>query len=61
MTQLLSAYILLFDEYNEKKASAQKDILIRILDDGVNKLNEAQKSLLQVHKVSTTLPENCWH
>lgn len=29
-----------------KKASAQKDILIRILDDGVNKLNEAQKSLL---------------
>ncbi|EBH7291219.1 hemolysin HlyE [Salmonella enterica] len=46
VTQLLSAYILLFDEYNEKKASAQKDILIRILDDGVNKLNEAQKSLL---------------
>lgn len=46
MTQLLSAYILLFNEYNEKKASAQKDILIRILDDGVKKLNEAQKSLL---------------
>lgn len=46
VTQLLSAYILLFNEYNEKKASAQKDILIRILDDGVNKLNEAQKSLL---------------
>lgn len=45
-TQLLTAYILLFDEYNEKKASAQKDILIRILDDGVKKLNEAQKSLL---------------
>ncbi|ECY4642737.1 hemolysin HlyE [Salmonella enterica subsp. enterica] len=39
VTQLLSAYILLFDEYNEKKASTQKDILIRIL-------NEAQKSLL---------------
>ncbi|ECG8591582.1 hemolysin HlyE [Salmonella enterica subsp. salamae] len=43
--QLLTAYILLFDEYNEKKASAQKDILIRVLDDGVKKLNEAQKSL----------------
>ncbi len=28
-TQLLAAYILLFDEYNEKKASAQKDILIK--------------------------------
>ncbi|EFD5200140.1 hemolysin activation protein HecB, partial [Shigella sonnei] len=25
---MLAAYILLFDEYNEKKASAQKDILI---------------------------------
>ncbi|MBL1887514.1 hemolysin E, partial [Klebsiella pneumoniae] len=29
-----AAYILLFDEYNEKKASAQKDILIKVLDDG---------------------------
>ena len=37
---------LLFDEYNEKKASAQKDILIKVLDDGITKLNEAQKSLL---------------
>ena len=45
-TQLLAAYILLFDEYNEKKASAQKDILIKVLDDGITKLNEAQKSLL---------------
>lgn len=36
----------LFDEYNEKKASAQKDILIKVLDDGITKLNEAQKSLL---------------
>ena len=44
-TQLLAAYILLFDEYNEKKASAQKDILIKVLDDGITKLNEAQKSL----------------
>lgn len=35
-----------FDEYNEKKASAQKDILIKVLDDGITKLNEAQKSLL---------------
>ena len=41
-----AAYILLFDEYNEKKASAQKDILIKVLDDGITKLNEAQKSLL---------------
>ena len=32
-TQLLAAYIFLFDEYNEKKASAQKDILIKVLDD----------------------------
>lgn len=32
----------LFDEYNEKKASAQKDILIKVLDDGITKLNEAQ-------------------
>ncbi|MGU5121531.1 hemolysin HlyE, partial [Escherichia coli] len=39
-------YILLFDEYNGKKASAQKDILIKVLDDGITKLNEAQKSLL---------------
>ena len=39
-TQLLAAYIFLFDEYNEKKASAQ------VLDDGITKLNEAQKSLL---------------
>lgn len=45
-TQLLAAYIFLFDEYNEKKASAQKDILIKVLDDGITKLNEAQKSLL---------------
>lgn len=37
-TQLLAAYILLFDEYNEKKASAQKDILIKVLDDGIKKL-----------------------
>lgn len=37
---------MLFDEYNEKKASAQKDILIKVLDDGITKLNEAQKSLL---------------
>ena len=42
-TQLLAAYILLFDEYNEKKASAQKDILIKVLDDGITELNEAQK------------------
>ncbi len=45
-TQLLAAYILRSDEYNEKKASAQKDILIKVLDDGITKLNEAQKSLL---------------
>ncbi len=38
---------LLFDEYNEKKASAQKDILIMGFWMTVStKLNEAQKSLL---------------
>lgn len=45
-SQLLAAYISLFDEYNEKKATAQKDILIKVLDDGIKKLSDAQKSLL---------------
>ena len=45
-TQLLSQRIFSFDEYNEEKASAQKDILIKVLDDGITKLNEAQKSSL---------------
>ncbi|KFC10041.1 hemolysin E [Trabulsiella guamensis ATCC 49490] len=45
-SQLLAAYISLFNEYNEKKAAAQKDILIKVLDDGIKKLSNAQKSLL---------------
>ncbi|HEI0091691.1 TPA: hemolysin HlyE, partial [Escherichia coli] len=44
-TQLLTAYLSLFNEYDEKKASAQKTILIKVLDDGIIKLEKAQQSL----------------
>lgn len=44
-TQLLEAYLSLFNQYDEKKASAQKAILIKVLDDGVAKLGKAQEAL----------------
>ncbi|CAM3870595.1 hemolysin E [Rahnella bruchi] len=44
-TQLLQAYLALFKEYNEQKAEAQKAILIKVLDDGITKMDAAQKSL----------------
>ncbi|NJB24394.1 hemolysin E [Escherichia coli] len=44
-TQLLNIYTLLFNEYNEKKISAQKYILIKVSDDGISKLRKAQISL----------------
>lgn len=64
-TQLLNIYTLLFNEYNEKKTSAQKYILIKVLDDGISKLRKAQISLQassqSFNNVSTMFPGNYCH
>lgn len=44
-TPLLTAYLSLFNQYDEKKALAQKATLIKVLDDGICKLEKAQQSL----------------
>ncbi len=45
-TQLLAAYIFYLMSTMRRKHPPEKDILIKVLDDGITKLNEAQKSLL---------------
>lgn len=42
---LLKAYLTLFDGYNPQKAHAQKTILLKILDEGMAKMNAAQDKL----------------
>lgn len=44
-SQLLTAYLQLFENYNEEKAKAQKSILLKVLNDGINKMTVAQASL----------------
>jgi hemolysin E len=43
--KLLDAYLKLFDEYNERKAEAQKGILLKTLTDGITKMTTAQDML----------------
>ena len=44
-SNLLKAYITLFDDYDANKAAAQKSILLKVLGDGIVKMEEAQSSL----------------
>lgn len=44
-SQLLTAYLSLFSSYDERKAAAQKAILIKVLDEGILKLEKSQLSL----------------
>ncbi|MBP8813134.1 MAG: hemolysin E [Laribacter sp.] len=43
--QLLTAYLKLFEEPNEKKAEAQKAILIKVLDEGILKMKASMDCL----------------
>lgn len=42
---LLAAYLKLFNSYNRENADAQKKILLKVLDDGIAKMNAAQEQL----------------
>ena len=44
-SQLLTAYLTLFEQYDEKKAAVQKDILLEVLGSGLTKMTAAQTSL----------------
>lgn len=44
-SQLLTAYVQLFENYNQEKAKAQKSILLKVLTDGIDKMTVAQASL----------------
>ncbi len=44
-SQLLSAYLSLFQSFDAEKAGSQKVILVKVLADGVVKMNEAQEAL----------------
>jgi hemolysin E len=44
-SQLLAAYLTLFDDYCEKKADAQKAILLKTLGDGITKMTAAKDQL----------------
>jgi hemolysin E len=45
--ELLTGYVTLFDNFNANNATAQKSILLKVLGDGVTKMEAAQKSLQQ--------------
>ena len=42
---LLQAYLDLFEDYNEEKAESQKIIILKVLKNGIDKMNAAQNSL----------------
>lgn len=42
---LLRAYLKLFNGYNRENAEAQKKILLKVLDDGIEKMTAAQDQL----------------
>lgn len=44
-SELLKAYITLFQEYDERKATAQKAILLKVLGDGIGKMTKSQDAL----------------
>ena len=43
--QLLKAYLTLFEKFDERKAEAQKAILLKVLGDGIKKMEDSQKAL----------------
>lgn len=45
VTPLVTSYILLFNSKSEKSAAGQKDILLKVFDDGILKLSESQSNL----------------
>jgi hemolysin E len=53
-SKLLEAYLTLFTNYDKDKARAQKNILLKVLGDGVTKMTAAQESL---HTSSTSFNE----
>lgn len=54
VTPLLTGYILLFNGKTAKSTAAQKELLLRVLDDGIRKLTDSQEYL---HKSSTSFNE----
>jgi hemolysin E len=44
-SQLLQAYLTLFENFDEKKADAQKSILLKVLGDGIQKMESAKNEL----------------
>ncbi|MEG4230497.1 hemolysin E [Microcoleus sp. Pol11C3] len=49
-SQLLKAYLQLFDNYNTKTAEGQKVILLKVLEEGITKMTLAQDSLSKSSK-----------
>lgn len=45
MTPLLKVYIKLFDKHTEEKAQAQRQLMVKALDDGIAKMSDARANL----------------